>query len=182
MTDGAKSSTLDDSEGEAPRGTVLAALVQGNLHAAAAFGLDAGALQRAAGLSPEALGDPDGRVPFDRYIALWEAINADPRALAFGIWMGKGMTLAALGVVGYVMQHAPDLWAALGCLTRFNGLLGDGIGPALAERDDEIVLHRAEPPRVARLLSLSLAAPLGTVTLLREIAGLGAGGPVAREG
>ena len=181
MTDGAKSSTLDDSDGEAPRGTVLAALVQGNLHAAGAFGFDVAALERAAGLSREALADPDGRVPSERYVALWEAINAEPRALAFGLWLGKGMTLPALGVVGYVMQHAPDVRAALGCLTRFNGLLGDGIGPALAERGDEIVLHRAEPPRVARLLSLSLAAPLGTVTLLREIAGLGPGEPVARE-
>jgi AraC-like DNA-binding protein len=178
MTDDAKTSTLDDTEGG---GTVLAALVQGNLHAARAFGLDADALQRAAGLSNEALADPDGRVSFDRYVALWEAINADPRALVFGAWLGDGMRLQALGVVGYVMQNAPDVRAALYCLERFNGLLGDGIGPEISERDGHLVLHRAEPPRVARLLSLSIAAPLGTVTLLREIAGLDATEPLALE-
>ena len=82
MTDDAKISTLGASDGEARDGTMLAALVQGNLDAARAFGFDADALQRAAGLSQEALADPDGRVPFERYVALWEAINAEPRALA----------------------------------------------------------------------------------------------------
>jgi AraC-like DNA-binding protein len=181
MTDGAKSPTLDDSDGEAARGTVLAALVQGNLHAAGAFGLDDAALARAAGLTADALADPDGRVPFARYVALWEAIDAAPRALSFGLWLGQGMTLSALGVVGYVMQHAPDVRAALACLERFNGLLGDGIGPRISERGDDVVLHRVEPPRVARLMSISLAAPLGTAAVVRELAGLGAGEPVARE-
>src|SRR5687768_12312003 len=103
MTDAAKTSTLDASAGGGDddgggRGTVLAALVQGNLHAAGGFGFDVDALQRAAGLAPEALADPDGRVPFERHVALWEAISADPRALSFGVWLGKGMSLPALGV------------------------------------------------------------------------------------
>jgi AraC-like DNA-binding protein len=176
MTAGAKSSTSDDTGG-----TVLAALVQGNLHAARAFGLDADQVEQVAGLTPEALGDPDGRVAVERYVALWEAIDADPRSLEFGLWLGKGMALQALGVVGYVMQHAPDVRAALRCLERFNGLLGEGVGPEISERGEHVVLHRVEPPRLARLLSLSMAAPLGTVTLLREIAALVPGEPVALE-
>jgi AraC-like DNA-binding protein len=181
MTRDDKSATLDASDGDATRGTVLAALVQGNLHAARSFGLDGDVLERAAGLTLEAISDPDGRVPFERYLALWEAIDADPRALAFGFWLGEGMSLPALGVVGYVMQHAADVRGALACLERFNRLLGDGIGPAITERDAEVVLHRVEPPRIARLLSLSIAAPLGTITLLRDLAGLGPADPVALE-
>ena len=80
---------MDASDGDATRGTVLAALVQGNLHAARSFGLDGDALERAAGLTLEALADPDGRVPFERYVALWEAINADPRALALRLLAGR---------------------------------------------------------------------------------------------
>src|SRR5262245_35783360 len=113
MTRNDKSATSDASDGGAARGTVLAALVPRNLHAAGAYGLDGDALERAAGLTPEALADPDGRVPFERYVALWEAIDAGPRALAFGFWLGEGLSLPALGVVGYVMQHAPDVRAAL---------------------------------------------------------------------
>lgn len=180
MTANAKSQTSDANDGDA-RGTVLAALVRGNLEAAGAFGLDVGALSRAAGLLPEALTDADGRIPFERYLALWEAIDADPRALAFGLWLGGAVSLSALGVVGYVMQHAPDVRSALACLERFNGLLGDGIGPTLSERDGQLVLHRVEPPRIARLRSLSIAAPLGTAKLLREMAGLGSSAVVALE-
>jgi AraC-like DNA-binding protein len=180
MTANAKSQTSDASDGDA-RGTVLAALVRANLEAAGAFGLDAAALARAAGLTSEALTDADGRVPFERYVALWEAIDADPNALAFGLWLGGAVSRSALGVVGYVMQHAPDVRAALRCLGRFNGLFGDGIGPTISERDGMLVLHRVEPPRIARLRSLSIAAPLGTVTLLREMAGLRSGAMVALE-
>jgi AraC-like DNA-binding protein len=91
------------------------------------------------------------------------------------------VTPPALGVVGYVMQHAPDVRAALHCLERFNGLLGEGVGPRLTERGGDLVLHRVEPPRIARLLSLSIAVPLGTATLVRALAGLRPDEPVAVE-
>jgi AraC-like DNA-binding protein len=180
MTADDKTSTLDASE-PAAHGTVLAAVVQGNLHAAGAFGLDAGALARAARLTAEVLADPDGRVSFERHVALLEAIDADARALEFGQWLGTNVTPPALGVVGYVMQHAPDVRAALHCLERFNGLLGEGVGPRLTERGGDLVLHRVEPPRIARLLSSSIATPLGTATLVRALAGLEPSEPVAVE-
>jgi AraC-like DNA-binding protein len=181
MTHDATNSTFDASEREPARGTVLTALVLGNLHAARAFGFDAEALSRAAGLDEKMLADPDGRVPEERSLLLWEAICRDPRALEFGLWLGLGMRVAAIGVVGYVMQHAADVRAALYCLERFNGLLGDGVGPKVHEVDGRLILSRTEPPRVARLEALSIAAPLGTVTLIRDLTGIGPKEPVALE-
>jgi AraC-like DNA-binding protein len=181
MTDDATKSTPGPSERELGRGTVLAALVRGNLEAAGAFGFDTEALSRAAALGEEALADPDGRVPVERYLTLWEAICREPRSLEFGLWLGLGMRVTALGVVGYVMQHATDVRAALYCLERFNGLLGDGVGPKVREAEGRLILSRAEPPRVARLEALSIAAPLGTVTLIRDLTGLGEREPVALE-
>ena len=180
MTSHARNSTsnANDATGE---GSVLAALVLGNLHAAQAFGLDVDALRSAAGISAAMLEDPDGRVPVECYIALLETIEHDPRALALGLWLGKSLRIDALGVVGYVMQHAPDVRTALYCLERFNGLLGDGVGPQLTEQGDRMILHRVEPPRVARLQSLSIAAPLGTVTLLRQLAGVPVDEPLPLE-
>ena len=181
MTPDARTSTLN-ANGNAPaEGTVLTALVLGNLQAAQAFGLDVEALREAASLHESMLEDPDGRVPVERYIALWETIDRDPRALALGLWLGQSLRIDALGVVGYVMQHAPDVRTALYCLERFNGLLGDGIGPALTEAGDRMTLHRVEPPRLARLQSLSIAAPLGTVTLLRQLLGATEHEPLALE-
>jgi AraC-like DNA-binding protein len=178
MTDDATNSTFGASE---PRGTVLAALVRGNLEAAGAFGFDPQPLLRAAGLDEGALADPDGRVPVERYVTLWEAICREPRSLDFGLWLGHGMRVTALGVVGYVMQHATDVRAALYCLERFNGLLGDGVGPKVQEAEGRLILSRTEPPRVARLEALCIAAPLGTVTLIRDLTGIGASEPVAVE-
>lgn len=181
MTRDATKSTFEPSEREPARGTVLTALVLGNLEAARAFGFDAEALSRAAGLDDKLLGDPDGRVPEERYLLLWEAICREPRALEFGLWLGLGVRVAAIGVVGYVMQHAPDIRAALYCLERFNGLLGDGVGPQVHEAAGRLILSRTEPPRVARLEALCIAAPLGTVTLIRDLTGLGPNEPVAVE-
>src|SRR6186713_2435237 len=100
MTSDASSPTVADH-------TVLAALVAGNLAAARTFGLDADRCATAAGLLPSDLADPDGRVPFARHAALLEAMELEPRALEFGLWMGATFNAGALGVVGYVMQHAP---------------------------------------------------------------------------
>lgn len=181
MTSDARHSPSSPSGSQAGAGTLLTALVLGNLQAAESFGLDVSALRAAAGLTEPMLEDPDGRVPVERYVALWEAIERDPRALNLGLWLGKSLHIDALGVVGYVMQHAPDVRTALYCLERFNGLLGDGVGPQLTEQGDRVILHRVEPPRLARLQSLSIAAPLGTVTLLRQLAGLTENEPLALE-
>lgn len=170
-----------DATPSASDGSVLAALVLGNLAAARGFGLDDAALAAAAGLTPQELGDPDGRIPFSRHIALLEAIERAPRAAELGLWMGKHLQIEALGVVGYVMQHAPDVRTALGCLDRFQRLLGDGIGPELREEAGCLVLERVEPPRVAGLMASSLAAPLGTVALVHQLIGGAPSEPIATE-
>lgn len=161
--------------------TVLAALVLDNLEAACAFGIDAQRLARIAGLKPADLADPDGRVPFERHVALLEAIELEPRALELGIWMGKSVRVDALGVVGYVMQHAADVRTALGCLDRFQRLLGDGIGPELREQASQLVLERVEPPHLARLMASSLAAPVGTVMLVHQLLDAEPTEPIALE-
>src|SRR5512145_817139 len=81
MTTDARNQTLDANPPGAAQGTVLTALVLGNLHAAESFGFDGQALRRAAGLTGPMLEDPDGRVPVERYVVLWEIIERDPRAL-----------------------------------------------------------------------------------------------------
>lgn len=181
MTTDARNSTLDAKLPAKKEGGVLAALVLGNLRAFETFGFDGEMLRKEAGLDDGMLADPDGRIPLEHQLLLWEVVERDPRAVKLGIWLGSSIGVDALGVVGYVMQHAPDVRTALYCLERFNRLLGDGIGPSVTERADRVVLHRVEPPRVSRLQAMSIAAPLGTVTLLRQLAGLSSQEPVALE-
>jgi AraC-like DNA-binding protein len=158
--------------------TVLAAMVAGQIEAARAFGLPADALAAQAALPPEALADPDGRVPLDRFIALWEAIEAAPGSADFGFWLGRNTSVPNLGAVGYAMVHAPDVRAAFHCLTRFARVIGDVISPEIEERGEHVVFQRAEAARIARLSVLSAAAPVGTLTLLRELTGVDPGGLV----
>lgn len=181
MTAPVTNMTFDATSSAPADRTVLAALVLGNLSAARAFGFDAERLAVKAGITTTELETPDGRVPFEQHLALLEAIEGEPRALEFGLWLGHSVRCEALGVVGYVMQHAPDVRAALWCFQRFQRLLGDGIGPQLLERGEALVLERVEPPRIARLTASSIAAPLGTVTLLHELLGGSPAQPVALE-
>jgi AraC-like DNA-binding protein len=171
-----KNETLPDS---GP--TVLAALVLGQLEAARAYGLPADQLAAASGLRPDDLRDPDGRVPAESWVALWEAIDARPEAREFGIWQARAVTVQTLGVVGYAMQHAADVRAAFACLTRFRKLIGDVASPDVDEQEDRVLFHKIEPPRLARLSGLSLCAPLGTLTLVHELTGLPPSSAIAIE-
>jgi AraC-like DNA-binding protein len=60
-------------------------------------------------------------------------------------------------------------------------LLGDGVGPRIAGEGETVVLRRTEPPRIVRLAAFSMAAPLGTVTLLRQLTRMGAAEPLALD-
>ncbi|HKP62805.1 MAG TPA: AraC family transcriptional regulator ligand-binding domain-containing protein [Polyangiales bacterium] len=159
----------------------MSALVSGQLAAARAHGLPVDQLAAVSGLREDDLRDPDGRVPTDSWIALWEAIDARPEAREFGIALARAVTVQTLGVVGYAMQHAPDVRAAFGCLTRFRKLIGDSASPEIDERDDRVLFHKVEPPRLARLSGLSLSVPLGTLTLLHELIGLPSHASLALE-
>jgi AraC-like DNA-binding protein len=163
--------TVDDKNSTEGATSVMAAMVAGHLQAAAAFGLPATRLQEAAGLRDDDLRDPDGRVPFERCVALWEAIEVEPRGQDFGFWLGGSVTVATLGVVGFAMQHAPDVRAAFHCLDRFRKLMNDAVIPRIEEHDAEVVFRQTEPPRIAGLAAMAAAGPVGTVTLIRELTG-----------
>lgn len=150
--------------------TMLAPLLAMHLEAARAYGLDADDLARRAGIHLPDVRDPDGRVPFEQFVRLWELITETPGAEGFGFWLGKAVDVRGLGVVGYAMQHAPDVRTAFGCLARFGKLMNDVVSPHIEETAEHVIFRRAEPPRIARLAPLAVTAPIGTITLLRQLA------------
>lgn len=160
---------------------MLAALVIGNLEAAAAFGLPAAQLRARAGLGEDELTDPDARIPFANYVRLLQAIDAAPGSEQFGFWLGQTVSVRALGVVGFAMQHAADVRSAFGCLERFRKLMGERVSPIIEELGDHVVFRQTEPPELAPLASLGVAAPVGTLTLLRELSGWSHGTELAVE-
>lgn len=164
----------DRNRAEAASGhsTMLAALVAGHVAAARSFGMSVETLLARAKLRAADLEDPDGRVPLERFVALWSAIQAQPGADEFGFWFGRSFELASLGVVGFAMQHAALVRDAFACLHRFRRLINDVISPEIEERDEHVVFRRREPPQIARLAALAAATPVGTIALLRELTGV----------
>jgi len=174
--------TADDNKstsGASGGSSVMAVMVAGNLEAASAYGLDAASLREQAGLSERDLADPDGRVPLSSYVRLLQAIDAASADREFGFWLGQSVSVRSLGVVGFAMQHAPDVRAAFACLGRFRRLLNDQVSPIIEETAQHVVFRRVEPPSLAHLASVMVAAPVGTLTLVRDLAGLPESAPLA---
>lgn len=160
--------------------TMLAPMLAMHLEAARHYGLPADDLARRAGIAEADVRDPDGRVPLEQFVRLWELLSEEPKAEGFGFWLGKAVDVRGLGVVGYAMQHAPDVRTAFGCLERFRKLVNDVVSPNIEESAEHVVFRRTEPPRIARLATLAIAAPVGTLTLLRQLAKVPSG-PLAVE-
>lgn len=159
--------------------TVPAALIAGVLASAIDQGFDGPTLTRAAALSEAELADPTVRLPLSRYCDLWDAIARDPRGDAFAVSLGTHVRIAALGVVGYVMQHAATVREAYASFSRFSRLVNDRIAPEIEERADAIVFRRRLPERVVRNRPMCVAGPLTTVPIVRDLAGLAPEQPVA---
>lgn len=97
------------------------------LQALAAAGLDAAVLTQQAGLDAAVLADPDGRVPGPQMERLWDAAVAATADADLGLHLGAGADAGPLTVVGYVLQSAPTLGAALDAFARYITLFTDGL-------------------------------------------------------
>jgi AraC-like DNA-binding protein len=151
--------------------TVCAGLVRGDLEAARALGLDTGRILTRADLREAELDDPDGRIAFERFIALWEAIAAEPRVERFAVRLGDELRLDTLGVMGYVLAHSGTVGAALAATERFGRLLGAELIPRRSLTRDRLVLSRALPPRLAATRVFAEATLVGTAALVERLAG-----------
>lgn len=136
-----------------PAPTVLAALTAGVLDAATALGLDRAALVAEVGLDPDLLADPDGRVPVEHDLRLWQALSRQPIGLRLGDLLGLG----GLGVLGYAMQHGATVGEALAWMERFRAVIHPDVVPHLVRRDG---------PGGAR--AVFVKQPVTAFTVLRE--------------
>jgi AraC-like DNA-binding protein len=151
--------------------TVLAGLPHGVLRAAQAFGLDATALARAAGLDEQVVADPDGRVAEAAYLHLLELLEAQTEVPDFGLRLGTMYQLEALGAVGYAVAAAGTFDDAIRTLLRFARLVHEETMYAYERRDDVIWLGRALPIRYARLRHPTASSLAGLLSIARGLTG-----------
>lgn len=105
--------------------TVAAPVVKALLARAVAAGLQAPALLARVGVDAALLDDLDGRVPAAAARTLWEELPAACGDPALGLNLAAAVPDQSLGVVSYLILHAPTLRHGFAAAVRHAGLLQD---------------------------------------------------------
>lgn len=119
---------MSDRPPRAARGpTASARAARDVVRYAAARGAREDALLAAAGISAEALRDPDGRVPGAAHGRLWDAAADQVGDPDLGLHLGARYRHDALSIVGHVMLSARTLGEALDALAEYSTLFAEGV-------------------------------------------------------
>jgi AraC-like DNA-binding protein len=105
--------------------TSSALSLQALLDAVARRGGAPAQLLRTVGIPPEALNEPDARIPFAALVSAWEIaprLVGDP---ALGLHMGAELARGAFGLVEYAARASDRLEDAIARLVRYQRLLHD---------------------------------------------------------
>lgn len=151
-------------------GSVLAAMTMQVLEVAGSLGADVEAIVAEAELDRETLADPDGRVPVERHLKMWELVARRGDGLQIGARLG----ISSMGVMGYAMQHGATMGDALAWQQRVGAVLYPGLVPQLEQRRDAghdyLVFTRAMVPAFARLREPVYAQAAAITATMRAMA------------
>jgi len=152
--------------------TVLSALVRNVLDAAGSLGADVPAIVAEAGLDPAALDDPDGRIPVELDLRVWEILTRRADGFAIGARLG----IASLGIVGYAMAHGRTVADALAWQQRYGAIVHPGLVPRIERRrtgaSDLLVFVRDVVPAFARLREPVYAQVAAIQAVLQALSGV----------
>jgi AraC-like DNA-binding protein len=109
--------------------------------AAATLSLNLSALLRGAGLTPEALDDPEARLEPGAVAAMLEAAAVQARRGDFGLVMAQAWTLADLGPVSLALVYQETLREAVWALGRHRSHVSDAVALDIADAGDHVALR-----------------------------------------
>ncbi len=142
-------------------GTLIRAAALSNFSdVAQQMGLAPRAMLREAGLDPDALSDPDIRVPAASVMRLLEAAAVRSGCETFGLRMAETRRLSDFGAVSLLIAHQPTLREALETTMRYRHLMNDALVMSVEEFGDlvvlreELVIEEAAPTRQAYELAI----------------------------
>jgi len=107
------------------------------------LGSDPALILREAGLAEDALGDPEGRVPYSAFVEVLAQAAERTQCPHFGLLVGRMFSLARLGVVGDLIRHSSTVERALEALTVYQHINGEGGLAFLLKRGDYVDLGYA---------------------------------------
>ena len=120
--------------------TVRAAALTGFSALARSYGLDPGALLRAAGLPSDAERDPDRRLPSGAINKMFEHIADLSGADDFGLRLSELRGFSNLGPVTLLARDEPDIRSALAIFVSYLPLHNEALIINLSERDGLAIL------------------------------------------
>ncbi len=135
--------------------TIRALTCYGLEHLVRVAGVDYDVLLHKAGIDPVLLGDPENRIPFQRYVQLLENAAIATGDDLIGLHMGSMQSLQVIGVLGYVLQSSPDVRTQLAHTARYFALQQEGAAITLRNAgpvaefvytvfDPDVSLHRQD--------------------------------------
>lgn len=107
------------------RKTVLSAVPRTVVEMAGAVGLNVPDLVSLAGIDPDALSDPDRRVPVYNYEALLRICEDEPRSREGLVLAAQSRDVGAFGVVSHIVSNAPTVAEGFKAYERHGRLLSE---------------------------------------------------------
>lgn len=136
--------------------TVAVSVLRALLARAGAAGLAPGGLLARWNLDPALLDDIDGRAPATAVRALWEELPLACGDPELGLNLAAAVPDAALGIVAYLVLHAPTLGQGLAAAVRHARLLQD-VAACFVEPIEAPLGARAPSARGLRFVQAPLA-------------------------
>jgi AraC-like DNA-binding protein len=156
---------------------IRAVTLSGYLEVAAATGLDGAAMLRRAGLSQEALRDPEYRVPAIAAVRLIERSAAESGREDFGLLMAERRSFASLGPVAMLLERLPNLREIVRTTIAFQRHFNDIVEFALEDSGDACLIRLDLSPGYIGPRSVDLL--VGVVARMLSGATGGSWGPEA---
>lgn len=139
---------------------------------AGSVGLGRARALEVAGLSEEAIADPDALVPYDCLVALWRELLVLHPHEPLGARYAALWSVDALGVVGYLVRHAANGHRALALTLRFSRLADPFLRVAIVRDGDRHTVTIDHEPRVVAMVEpmemLVLATVRMAISLVRD--------------
>ena len=117
-----------------------AVILSSYVEVAKTVGLDGLRMLRQAGISLEALEDPENRLPAGAVVRLLERSAEDSGCESFGLLMAERRSFASLGPVSLLLERLPNPLAVIRASIVFQRYLNDVVTIALEEHDDTCLI------------------------------------------
>ena len=125
-----------------------------------------------AGLDLQLLDDPDNLIPYAARSRLLSRCVTTTGCEHFGLLLGQRGSLSSLGLVGFLVQHSPDVGTALRKLVRYLHLHVRGAAPTLSAHGNLAMLgYEIHEPQVEATDQIGDGAIAVEFNIMRSLCG-----------